>query len=394
VATTLKITGHVVWPDDSGPVPNAAVQVIGKGVVAANSSGDYSFDGATLPYDVAAIAPGGTAAVVFQGITDPNPWLTLFGANHGTGSYSAQLNGKVDGGTPLDDSHNTLIGFLSASGSDAVAERSDGTFTFYEYWTGKNVKYGDVVALEYTCARARNSADGGTVPDCTRPASYDGMAVDTGNGIGAGGNYYTAELELAPTGTSNVSGTVSSAAGYTLSFVSSLLVSHGGELRIESSSGSSFAFQMPSPPVASGVTTAIGARAVSTAGEISDGISIVPSSSVSMALPAAPVLITPSAGGTLSASTQLRWSGSASFYLVSVAGPGNYHLSLFTRQTSTSLPDLTPLGISLPAAGTFSWNVVGYTPTAKVDLPPTDSQLPTLASGTAAVSLTSTFRTP
>jgi hypothetical protein len=390
VAAAITLSGTVV--DDSRQPYAGQTVVITSGSfsqsVVTDANGAFSVSGVPTPYTATVLDSGGSLAVQYQGLTRSDPTLTDLGDQPTT--RSASLAGMLTGGHyPETAAYSTVLNFVSPQATAGLTDPTSASYSSTIDWAGPTTTTGTLYALQiHTVSGLPADYPGyGTLPNVL----LEDLGTLTGQNIA---------LSSVTSGT--LSGTVSPAAGYTVSDKSmSLLVGSGpleGALNAvyDTSAGAAFSYTTPSIP---NTSIAFSATTTTVAGETSiaqmTGLS-ASTSGVTLSVPAAQTLTVPVESATgITVTNPFTWTayaGGISVLYVFGAGPTFY---VFTTGTTATIPDLSAAGLPLPSSAAYSWYVIGLGPLADVDAAAAPGGINQLVFGdlTEGESVTRTFTT-
>ncbi len=376
----VDVAGLVTFQFNGGPVSGAKVRVGGKSVVTTGADGRFSVPGVTSPYDVTVVSGDGAAATAYVGLTRSNPtvalWLT--GPGVATVTHSATITGQLSGGAgfPQPAGHQVQV-LLTAPATAGAAIVSgtlnpNGSYTLTLDWKGDATLTSTLQAVQWLADVSFN------------PISFDG-AGSVPVTISDNQTLTNQNITLVPVANGRIAGTVSMAAGYTLSTRSlraffppsdSLLIAYdsGGTI------AGSFDYPGFSTPGVVFKLTAVGQDA-STAFVQAWRAGFAVGSPMTLNVPAAPILQapTPSATAVTSGST-LSWTAlTGAVYEVVVssstigAGP---LLEIVTGASSFHLPDLSAMGFAWPKSTTYRTDLLAFGPRTPDDVAGGNEQPP------------------
>lgn len=358
---TITVSGKVVG-SNLQPVASAPVVISGKAPVTTDANGNFSVSGVTTPYDATVVVGAQKLGLVYKGLTRTDPTLIFLSFTPGTGK-SASLSGTVSGGDgfpqPATDKSAGVFGSPEATRNLFINTTTGAYGPSTVSWFGPSTTTGSIYALQW-------QVDGSGLP-----TSYKGFGSKTGVALSDTGTFSGQNVAMGSVAGSSLSGSVSVPTGYTLStkalavnFVTNASIS----LLSDSTSTTSFTYITPN---VSGATMQLTAQATS-------GTNIVAgfktglaanASGANLSLPAAPQQSLPVNAATgVNTSTNFTWtpfSGGAHLVIIQAAGKPTYFI--LTTGTNATIPDLTSLGLGLPAATNYSWAVYGFAPFASVD---------------------------
>ncbi len=121
---TMAVNGYVK-DIDGEPISGITVVVKGKSPTTTGSDGSFTIQNVTAPYEIRTIMSTAKTAVVYQGLTTPNPSLLYLGST--TASKHADISGSV----PV-SGENTLVCFSSGTrGWWTIANQGTGVYSIF-----------------------------------------------------------------------------------------------------------------------------------------------------------------------------------------------------------------------------------------------------------------------
>jgi hypothetical protein len=373
-ADSITVAGTVLG-ENGLPADNCTVAIVGRQNAVTDSQGKFSIANVTVPYDLAVVNTSLKLAVIYQGLTRPDPYVYFWGFNPGTQRTAVSVSGT------LNNSHlvNTALPFPRAApavvtfGSPQVASAVLATgvvpaafnFTNLQWYGGATVT-GTLSALQW---------------------DWDSNSLPTGNwlygstsdvGISAGGTLANQVLAMTPLAPTSVTGSVNTVPNMTLRQKAVQVdFPSGGFVPIVIHTDSTAAFSYNTPSVSSTVATlSVVAIATLATNEVSFSFRkklATNASNVVLDLRDPPVLTNPVDLGTnIGYSDEFRWTKFAGGVQVMVvtAGATDPWYAVFTMSDRTHLPQLSTFGISgmdLPAATQYQWSVFGEAPFTSID---------------------------
>ncbi len=152
----ITVVGTVV--DSNGaPIPGVTAFILGAAPVTTDAAGEFVIDGVTPPYDLLVVSIHEDAAVLFVGLTDPDPYLDP-SFRHPT-ARSATISGTLAAGVDSDfttpnpvDTYTVVAAHADVGGGRVLSNPSEsaGTFAMDAYWTRDASLDGALHALQYT----------------------------------------------------------------------------------------------------------------------------------------------------------------------------------------------------------------------------------------------------
>lgn len=362
---TITVAGKVVGINNQ-PVNGVPVVISGRPSVITAADGTFSVAGVTAPYDATVVNATTKQSIVYKGLTRSDPTLLFVGSTPGT-SQSATLSGTISGGAftpnqPADHTTKVVFASAEASGSDTLSGAVSGAYNLGTVsWFGPATTTGTIHALQW-------QRDAGGLP-----TDYKGYGTKTGVALSNGGAFPGQNVALTNVAEANLSGSVSVPTGYTLSGkVLSASFSPNANVQVLTDSTATNNFSYVTPNIG-GATMLLAATATkpAVAQVISYKAGLAPNATgVSLNIPAAPELGLPANAATnITPSIDFSWSAfSGGVYLVYFNGPGSQpDYYVVTTATTTRIPDLSSLGLALPPATSYSWQIYAFAPFASVD---------------------------
>jgi hypothetical protein len=374
--------------DDSGTNPtNAVITVSGKVVgyggravasvpvvigtlptVTTDANGNFSIANVTVPYNITAVNPSSNTALVYTGLTRTDPTLTFIDLYLGFPS-SATVSGTVTGGEtyPQPLSHFLGVSFISPECDWTVLMNgpSSGLFSLKPSWNGPVTTSGIIHALAW-------QTDATTV----LPISYKGYGTRTGVALSNGGTFSAQNVVVSPIATTNFSGAVSAQAGYVLSnrYVDMVFGTAGMQIISDATipstpTSTTFNYLMPNITGATLTLSAVATKGLITVSGFKKGFAIN-ASGVTLALPAGPEYTLPVTAATgVTTATTFSWTAMANaVYLIQFTGPaGKPRYQIVTSATTATIPNLTSLGLGLPANASYIWTIRSFAPFGSID---------------------------
>jgi len=352
---TIVVSGRVL-DASRAPVPGVTVSIGDQGTVT-DEAGRFSLTDVPPPYVLAVLSVESNEAVVYQGLTRPDPTL-LWPRSLASLDMRGQVAGTVDGGAAESSSVKTALVFFSPE-AQIQSTSLDGRYVLPVSWSGPLVTTGAVHALQIA-SPVRGAL----------PTSYPGYGVTTGVQVFPENTTAGVDVFLDPPKVSSVRGTYAVPPGYAF-FAKFFLLSFsdGASMSIgfDDSPGLDFSYLVPSD---------IGAQVVIVAEASGQGASVLRresaiapgTSGVVVGLPEGARILAPTDGADgVDAQTEFSWSGfSGGVFTIDLVAPGHgpaFHI--VTSDTRTTLPQLAAL--PLPSHVTYTWTVTATAPFASVD---------------------------
>jgi hypothetical protein len=355
---SLTVTGRVVDLFRQ-PLPGLEVR-LGATARTTDAEGRFTFVGVTAPYDLVVKRVSPLEGHVFKGLTRPDPVLPLIGPAPAPARL-APVSGSLQGGDgfPLGPTVVTALFFSAPEGFG-------GQYLF----PGQGPAYGPFSASWYGAASEPGTLHGlqWSVDAQLLPAqflAYGSAPLAPTDGVAATGQL----LPLQPAATGYLSGTVAVPAGFTLASKTLWLTAgpfSGVFLGTDGASGATFTYATPD------VGLPVGLQATATRGGKSTTAyraGLLPSQVIAIDLPAPPLLQAPAIGATgVTTGSTFAWTGFPGaihvLFVIPASGPA---FVVHLVGTSTTIPDLTAMGLPLAKGVAASWTVWGLGPFADLD---------------------------
>lgn len=361
VPATITVSGRVM-NIQRFPMAGAPVVVAGHPPTTTDATGVFTVAGVTVPYDVTVVVNSPKAGITYRGLSRPDPTLLGYLISS-TPANSTTVTGTISGGAgfPQPDLRICRVTLMPADiNGQAIANQSTGAFTLTPRWDGAGTITASLHALQWD----RNAAG--------MPLTFTGYAVKTGVSISSGGTLAGQDLAMTAVTNQTISGSVTVPPGLALS-IKSLEIAFGtrGTMSLGNELGAATAFTY-AVPVITGTTINFTASATGSAGTgYAARMGILPGASgINMNIPGPPLLSLPVNAGTgVTTATTFSWSPVAStVYLLSLTGaadkPSYY---VITATPNTTIPDLSTLGLGLPAGTAYAWTILAMGPHANID---------------------------
>ena len=353
----LTVAGSVKDPYGKG-IAGATV-LIGAQHTTTDGTGAFSIPSVTTPYDASVVQA--TASRTYKGLTRADPILLapMFAVSP---PYHGTVTGSVSGGDSLPaPSDKTQVAWGSPEAFARTAVTSN-PWSLSPAWGGTSASIsGNVHALQWTSTSGM-------------PTAYKGHGLSTGVAVTNGGTTANVAVAMTAPAASTVSGSVSLAPGVSLLFKDlSVDFADGASFPVGTDLGGATAFSYAVPGgIGSTATVSASGSYPGTGGTFTRASGLAPGSTgTSIALLVPTQYSAPADGATgVATSTDFTWTPlPGALYFVSffstVAGARSY--GVITGATSTRIPDLSALGITLPASATYSWAIQPIAPWASAD---------------------------
>jgi hypothetical protein len=350
-SATIDVRGVVV--SDAGiPLAGAAVGIPGVGSTSTAADGSFVLAGVTPPYDIGVSMPSSGMAVFYQSVRSATPRVPLLGGS--PVKQIGHVSGTITGGEsyPQLPNHRTQVCLEADTtfGQAPSTVSSTGAYTAELAW-------GDSTTIAALLRGMQTIVD----PTTGAPISYTAIGVDDVT-VTAGQTIANKELGLIGAGQATLTGTVSVPPGYALSGKSL----RWGCLDLVDDDGAATSFSYATPS-GIGANLMLEVRAQSGAAEATMRRSrLLPdATAVSVAVPAAPVPVSPTANATeVDASTAVfSWSGTTQgVYVFALKDAAAYPtlatlLVVITPATSMRLPDSALVGVPVPRGAALAWEI-------------------------------------
>ena len=358
--TTITVKGKVISEITGQPIANVPVVIGGRPVATTNAQGQFTITEVTKPYDITVVVPFSHVAIIYQGLTRVDPTINYFGPVSSP-LKSAKVEGTVSGGAgyPEPANHKSEIAFDSPDiidGSSRIINTASGDYSATLDW---------VKGLASVTAHALQWKNSGGLP-----SDYTGYGKTAAIDLADNGTFANQDISMTDVTEGNFSGNVTIPSGYFLDG-KNLAVSFGNDanINIVDDSTTNLAFNYISPQITG--ATIIAAASASNSFTISLRVKAglaTNASGVTIAIPEGSQEVLPVSGATgVDTTTPFSWTGFANgVHLVMVQGGSSVYF-IFTKDTSTTLPDLGALGLGLTPSTGYSWRVMGMAPYSSMD---------------------------
>jgi hypothetical protein len=367
----MTVTGRVM-----ARLPGAGLQVMitGHPPVTSDANGYFTVSNVQPPYDAGFVADAGATAVVYLGLTRPDPtlWVPLPDDLYPPGSRTASIAGTAAGGAgfPTPANYQSQVLFVSpdASAGGGINGASGDYIISPVQWDGPGLTTGVLHALQW---RADSATPG-------LPVAYIGYGARAGVTLVDGAALSSQDVAMTTPANGSISGAVV-ANGYTVFSKGVSVVfetSHAFAAFEGAGDGSpdtAFSYVTPAVPGASLalrvlarkpdplVSGSIWADVTKTGfGTSETGVTVI--------LPVGIDPTAPAEGATgVGAGTAFRWTPlDGAVYLIHVL-PVQPHLQgaalwIVTDGTTIGLPDLSTIGFAFAGSTTWEWDVDARAP--------------------------------
>ena len=360
----ITVTGKVVGSNGQA-VASVPVVVPGQPSTNTDAGGNFSIANVTTPYDISVVDATNKQALVYKGLTRTDPTLLFFGSTPGT-SHSGNISGKISGGdfTPNQPATDvTRVAFGSAETNNSTTTAANGTFGAIGLnWYGPTATTGSLYALQF-------AVDAMGFPVAS---GYKGYGVRSGIAVNDGSTLTNQFDTLQTVTTSQFTGTVTVPSGYTLAEKVVYARVPSAAILLFNDAGTNTALSYFTPGI-SGATLVLGAEAIKTGGGTAltwkNGLA-TGATGVSINIVTPPEVSLPVNAATgVDTTVTFSWTGMAGgVHLVIFTGTGStptYYV--LTAATSATIPNMKPLGLGLPSATAYKWQVYGFGPFGSID---------------------------
>jgi hypothetical protein len=367
VDASVDVAGTVLGLDGR-PAPGVLVAIDGAGSDATGADGRFTIDDVEVPYVAHVLHPSAPLAVSYVDLTLTDPVLLVSGAPTAA-AHAASVYGAASAGTgfPQPAAHLTRVALASpATRATVDADGATGGFEMVGVpWYGADAPAA-LHALQWRL-------DAGGLPveyvgHGSRPLTLQAAIV----------GYLGQDMALLPVAEASVAGTVELPSGYVLGArTASVVFAEGGWITVlnEPSPPADFTYVTPLVPDA---TVAIAALASAPGGELTFAVRAgLPTAASGVAVKVDPVphlLEPPDGAAAVGYGTDFAWdapAGGVAVVLFTGAGTAPDY-AVVTDLDHARVPDLRELGLDLPAAAAYTWQVVGLARYADVDAAASD----------------------
>ncbi|HVE81189.1 MAG TPA: hypothetical protein VND93_00005 [Myxococcales bacterium] len=342
------------------PVIGLTAVIAGHPAVNVDGDGQFAIADVRAPYDLTLVDGAAQHATIYRGLTRVDPTIVVSDARPAS-SLSATISGTVTGGHyPQQSGEDSWAAFVSPQVRALTrinGSGSAGAFSLPVGWAGAATVAGRVHALQFSWQGSL-------------PASFTGYG-SAGVTLSGGGTFAPA-ISMAPITSGTITGMVALPSAY--SVIGKQYAIHLDGIRAmainDATASDSFTYVVPNVTGAelSAVVVAgdpLGNAIIHTSAPVPAG------GAIRLAPRPAPELILPANGARdVGQSMTFSWSTfEGGIHRVAFAedGGSGYRVTVFTRDGSTTLPDLSALGLSIPRGAPFRWSVTGIAPVSGTD---------------------------
>jgi len=331
--------------------------LVGSQQTTTDGTGAFSVAGVTTPY--AATVVQGSSSRTYEGLTRPDP--TLVGPTLASASNHGTVKGSLSGGDALPAPSDKTVVAWGSPETAAKASATNNPWTVNLAWSGTTPTTGNVHALQWT-------------PTGGAPTAYKGYGVSTGLAVADGATVDNVAIAMTAPAASTISGTVVLEAGVSLLFKDlSIDFADGASFAVGTALGGASAFSYAVPDGIGSTATVLASGmypgSAGTFTRVSGLASGSSGTSINLLVPT--TYSTPEADATgVTTSTDFTWTPFpggvyAVTFFSNVQGAPSYFV--VTSATSARIPDLSALGITLPAGTTYGWSIQPVAPWASID---------------------------
>ena len=370
--TTLTVTGKVVSGTGYAET-DITVLIPGEGrqPVQVDDSGTFRVSGVKAPYDLLLVHKERRFAFVYKGLTLQGPTLAL---DEASTNRSGRIEGTVTGQQSSTEPNRTQVSFSSpdiAEGSEQV--EASGGYSLSAFWRGDWTSSGTLYALQ--------SAGGQGYP-FTPPTSY--LAFGQRDNVSAQyfGTVRGQDIVLKPVTTAHLEGDITLPADYDLTRVAlSFVPGTSSPVALFGDEDPTPTFRYAVPQLSQATfSMKVSARAKSTGGSgepaslslFKQGLRVGDARAALVLPEAARPTLPANDAKDVTPATAFSWTpfaqGVHGLILEERYPQGRaYRVMIYQRETQTTLPDLSGLGLALPANTEFTWHIEATAPMASVD---------------------------
>jgi hypothetical protein len=366
---TVTVNGTVT--NANGQPLAAATVLITSGTFSqsavSDANGAFSVAHVPTPYNATIIDTSGTetVAIQYQGLTTADPVLNDEAAA-GSTNRTASLAGQITGGSfPEASGYSTVLFFASPQvDSFGPTVATDGTFSGAVHWAGPTSTTGSLYALQaHTVAGL--------------PVDFPGYGSLSNVALQDTGSVADQNVALSPVTTGTVSGTFTLPPGLTIFETTLFLVPEPGvrlTFVVDTSTAPTFSY---TTPAISNANLTLGLLASGNEGTSTLRKAGLSANATGLALDVQPppTQTLPALNATgVTVATTFSWTGPPGVYLLIVGPCGQCSggatgpiFLVYTTTTTVTIPDLTAVGVTLPASTKYSWQVFAFGPGTSMD---------------------------
>ncbi len=356
----VTISGRIVSPLMI-PFANFPVYIPGKAPTSTDASGRFSIPNVTPPYTLVFVDRFNQVSI-FKGLTRTDPIFSSGGYNADTGratNYSGVLH---NGSYPQPAGYQTYSMYLPQNGIPSGLWQStitDSSFVTYVSWFGPSTTSGAVKFLQ-----VQNSPQG-------LPLQFTGLGAISNVTFTNNVPVNLATISLTDPRDTIASGTITLPAGYTESSRAAgvWMAQDSPSFFWTSDTSRSSTFNCAVSPEIGTFALRVSASNATSQSSFTKALRPGPGNAISV--PSGVQLTLPPAATTnVDTNTIFSWTPTSTavyvvmFRALSVSAPT---FTIYTNETSISIPNLSAIGYGIPSSGSYGWRVVAYSPVGGVD---------------------------
>ncbi|HLU82009.1 MAG TPA: hypothetical protein VKZ43_01295 [Trueperaceae bacterium] len=349
----LAVSGRVVSLYDL-PVAGIAVRSQGDSAIT-DANGTFALSGLSVPYDLAIWNAADEWVQIYAGLTSEELVLAPVTATAPTGTpRSAPVSGSLSGGV-IPVGPNQMI-MVCAEGVDGIAIGCDNVaptesaYSFEVQWIGGATQAIKLHALQM-------ERDGGGYP--TAYQGYASMDMNLTDTVPTVANLDLGDALATTTVTVDVDSPVA-----ILGTFGAVQVGPNLAMPVMLVNGAVTAHEALMPVIGDSSYTFAAAAAISQFGWQAD----VTGSSATVTVPAAPQLIAPADTATgVTTATNFSANNPAGGPMTYMWNATDLVVGVTTMDSTTTIPDVSEFGLTLPANAAFTWQVIGQSGTSADD---------------------------
>jgi hypothetical protein len=343
------------------------VFIPGKPPVTTDASGAFSISGVSTPYDIAVVDAENRYASVYKGVTRQN--ITLGFTPDVTPVIStASVSGSITGAqTPSATVREPQVVFGSPESlhTQSPCDPASSSYQASIPWMGSPSTTGTLFAFQGE--RASSSS-----PVYTR---FTGFGRRDAVSLTPGTTLVNQNVSLSPVTSSTLAATFTTPSGFTLTSIGlDMQLEPGVRVPLLTAASPSSSFSSAVPVIGESTYSLTTVAAALSSGTLSmvirSGLT-AGTQDVNIALKEPTKQALPLDKATeVTRTSEFTWGGSpGGVYVVTFTSSGGtpYRLGVFTSAANITLPDLSALGMAVPANTPFTWNVLAYSPISSVD---------------------------
>ncbi len=346
------------------------VKVTGKetATTITDSNGKFTIKDVTVPYELVVVNKKDKIATVYQGLKRPDPIITIFGDP--TGLNKGNVEGALSGGAGFPEPSGTVSGvvfgapnivslFLSNSIS---SDKTTGKYLIKDLrWSG-----GTTVNLTAHALQFKSTAG--------LPTDYTGYGKKASILLQDSKTLSGQDIVMKDVAESRFSGNVFIPSAYQIA--NNALFANFGKgaqaaLLTDILKTKNLSFDYVTPAIKEATITSLfsAKKTRYTTTVINTGLA-TNTSGLTVSIPSAAEHISPANKATaVDYGTSFSWTEFKNgIHVIRFnAGPGKPQYNVYTKDSSTSIPDLSDMGLTLPKHTRYSWTIEGLSPFANMD---------------------------